>query len=237
VCTFLVLEHIKDPLAFIGQLKKRLKPNGILIIEAPDIRRYKVVNTESMLTHEHLYHYTIETLALTLSKFDMQLIDYSNKDITYGFSMIAAFKQKKNAGSKLTISGFEPLALLAQFIDVREKYRDKMTQTISDIIASKKATGQKIAVYGTGFLFNFAVEKCGLKIGDLDFSFDDTKEKAGTKIGALEIYPLKEITAHKPDVVLIFSEMFFELMKKNILAHIPEQKISVVNVHQLSTAL
>ena len=94
VCSFLVLEHVKDPLAFLKQLKARLKPNGILVVEVPDIRRYKVFNTESMLTHEHVYHYTIETLQLVMAKLGLQIVDCANKNVTYGFSLIAAFKIK-----------------------------------------------------------------------------------------------------------------------------------------------
>ncbi len=183
VCSFLVLEHIKDPLTFIGQLKKHLKPNGVLIIEVPDISRYKLFNTESMLTHEHVYHYTIGTLSLLLAKAGLQLIDYNNKNFTYGFSLIAAFKPKKEPTVKMNISGFEPLAMFGEFIHMREQYRFTMAKKLEELIAFEKASGRKIAVYGTGFLFNFAVERCGLIIDNIDYLYDDTPEKSGSKIG------------------------------------------------------
>jgi 2-polyprenyl-3-methyl-5-hydroxy-6-metoxy-1,4-benzoquinol methylase len=237
VCSFLVLEHIMHPLTFLAQLKKHLKPNGVLIIEAPDIRRYKLFNTESMLTHEHLYHYTIETLALVLSKFGFELIAHSNKDITYGFSMIAAFKLKRKVSLKFRQSGFEHIAVLTEFIEIRERYQVNMTQNLKTIFTNAGATGKTVAVYGTGFLFNFAQERCGLEVSDLTYLYDDTREKAGTKIGPREIYPLSKISEHNPDVVLIFSEMFFDLMKKNVLAAAIHKKPAVVDIHQQSITL
>jgi hypothetical protein len=187
-----------------------------------------------MLTHEHVYHYTIDTLALVLSQLGLELVDYSNKNITYGFSLIAAFRIKKKAIFSLNLPGFKTLALFAEFVDMREQYRLKMTRVLREIIDTERATGRKIAVYGTGFLFNFARERCGLNIEDIDYLYDDTKEKAGAKIGGLEIYPLSKITAHAPGMILIFSEMFFDLLKKNVLGQVENGKINIVNIHKQS---
>lgn len=236
VCVFLVLEHVMEPLAFLQQVKKLLKPGGVLILEVPDIRRYKLFNTESMLTHEHLYHYTIETLALVLAKCGFELVDHTNKDITYGFSLISAFKLKRNAKPAFKVSGFEPLALLSEFIAMRLRYRAKMAENIGSIVSSAKKSGKKLGIYGAGFLFNFAREKGGLNLKDIDYLYDDTREKAGTKVDSLRVYSLSQIKAHAPDIVLVFSEMFFELMKQNILKHANE-KTEIVNIHQQSRSV
>ncbi|HWB62996.1 MAG TPA: class I SAM-dependent methyltransferase [Chitinophagales bacterium] len=234
VCCFLVLEHIQNPLAFLKQLKKHVKPGGLLVLEVPDIDRYKHFNSETMLTHEHVYHYTIKTLSHLLTVMDMKLVSYSNKNISYGFSLLAAFANGRPK-SKTTLSGgFETLQVFEGFMDMRDSYRAKMQVALSDIVTKAQQRGQKLAVYGTGFLFKFAQEKCGLKTNDVDYLFDDTPEKAGTALDGKKILPLAEIAALNPGVVIVFSEMFFNLMKNNIEKHLPAGAADIVNIHQKS---
>ena len=68
----------------------------------------------------------------------------------------------------------------------------------------------------------------------IDYLYDDTKEKAGTSIGQPNIRPLSKNAEEKPDTVLVFSEMFFPLLEKHILAYIEKEKVNIVNVHQQS---
>jgi len=55
-----VIEHIKDPLAFLYDLKNNLHPGGFLMIEVPDVHYYPL--NSSGICHEHLYHFSWKTL-------------------------------------------------------------------------------------------------------------------------------------------------------------------------------
>ena len=58
------LEHILDSGLCIENVKKLMKPNGLLYIEVPDASRYCDVNLSPFffLTYEHLTHYSHQTL-------------------------------------------------------------------------------------------------------------------------------------------------------------------------------
>lgn len=234
VCSFLVLEHIQDPLAFVSRQVKHLKRDGILVIEVPDIRRYQAFRSESVLTFEHVYHYCIESLSFLLAHLDLEPVSYSNTDVSYGFSMIAAFRLKKRKKAKPQIDGFGVLSMIQGFIGERERYRQQMTEQLNGIMTRAREKGELIAVYGTGFLFNYAMDCCALDLGKVELLLDDTKEKAGKTLFERTIQPLTALKAARPGVIIVFSEMFFELMKQNILRTVDHEHIEIIDIHQRS---
>jgi SAM-dependent methyltransferase len=234
ICSFLVLEHIKDPISFIKLQIKHLSPKGFLIVEIPDIRKYTLFNSESLLTHEHLYHYCIESLSALLSKLNLELVSHSNKNISYGFSLIAAFKLNKSVRTNILTNGFDVSSIFQIFFEKRETYRQRMKSSIEHIFETAQNCGQTVAVYGIGSLFIYALEACGLNINNINFLYDDTTEKIGSFFCGKKVRPLFEIKKEKPDVILIFSEMFFMLMKKNVLLAIVDDSIHIVDIHKLS---
>jgi 2-polyprenyl-3-methyl-5-hydroxy-6-metoxy-1,4-benzoquinol methylase len=233
ICSFLVLEHIKDPLAFLNHQLRQLAPDGALIIEVPDIRRYVFFNSETLLTHEHVYHYCLESLTSVLEKLNVELIGSSNNNVSYGFSQIAAFKvskDKKSGALTNPIGGFKVLKEFQSFFEIRNSYRHKMTKTLAEITAQNNS----VAIYGTGFLFNYAVNQCGLDLTKVSYILDDTKDKIGTLYNNKEIKPLTFIKNYQPDTVIIFSEMFFEPLKQKVIEVLGLGKVNIVNIHQLS---
>jgi SAM-dependent methyltransferase len=228
ICAFLVLEHIKRPDVFVNQLKTLLKPTGVMIIEVPDIDRYRVSKSVTMLTHEHVYHYSGRTLGALMSGCGLCQVKFTNRNVSYGFSLLAAFEPHKRCKHIASGSAFESLSAFQEYLQVRERYRNRMASVLTSVIKKSKGT---TAVYGTGFLYTFAVDHCGLRADDLAFLFEDTAEKIGTTIGGKKVRALSDIGRTKPEMVLVFSEMFFDLMKKNILKHVDERSVQIINVH------
>jgi len=237
ICFFLVLEHIKNPLLFLSSTLKFLKPNGVLVIEVPDIKRYSNFNSETMLTHEHLYHYCINTLSALLGNINLELIEYSNKKISYGFSLLAAFRISKTKKNIIhSFSGFDSVLLFQDFLALREKYRKNLEYELTKIQNNISKRTLRLGIYGTGFLYSYAIEKCGLKNIDVEYLFDDTKEKIGTKLNNKEILPLSMIQEVHVDALIIFSEMFFGIMKNNVLRLTENRHIQIINIHQIAIA-
>lgn len=69
-----VLEHLEDPLEFLKQIGKNLKPNGYLFLEAPNINDallscYQVKGYEDFYYREpHLYYFSAQTLGRLLNQ-------------------------------------------------------------------------------------------------------------------------------------------------------------------------
>lgn len=69
-----VIEHTEDPLAFLENIAKNLKPNGYLYLELPNVSDvflevYKISGYEDFYYREpHLWYFSRETLKLLLDK-------------------------------------------------------------------------------------------------------------------------------------------------------------------------
>src|SRR3989344_1623901 len=56
ICAFQTLEHVSDPVAFIAQYKKYLKPGGVIAIEVPNLRD-ALVSTYDLPNHAKFFYH------------------------------------------------------------------------------------------------------------------------------------------------------------------------------------
>ena len=72
ICMFHVLEHISTPIAFLANVRKCLKPNGMLIVEVPNFfdnnKKLSTAYNNFTYMYEHLSYFTPDTLAYVLKK-------------------------------------------------------------------------------------------------------------------------------------------------------------------------
>lgn len=77
ICLFQVLEHLKDPIDFIGEAKKCLKPGGKLIIAVPNndsFIKYAVNNPLNLPPH-HTIHWNESSLKCLAQKLNFSVVD------------------------------------------------------------------------------------------------------------------------------------------------------------------
>jgi SAM-dependent methyltransferase len=86
-----VLEHIRDPAAFLAQLRAHLRPGGRLLIMTPNIRsllaRFSGQRWVSFKIPEHLYYYSPRSIRRLLegSGFDVLSIHGTGQYVTVAF--------------------------------------------------------------------------------------------------------------------------------------------------------
>ncbi|MCF8506965.1 MAG: class I SAM-dependent methyltransferase [Caulobacter sp.] len=74
VCAFQTLEHVADPVAFVGVLASHLRPGGLLMIEVPNLHDlllsvFDVPRYQSFFYHSaHLLYFTRESLAAVMAR-------------------------------------------------------------------------------------------------------------------------------------------------------------------------
>jgi len=74
ICSFQALEHMKDPEAFLRNIRKYLKPNGIIAIEVPNLYDslayiYDLPNHRQFFFHSaHLWYFTEKSLKKLMGK-------------------------------------------------------------------------------------------------------------------------------------------------------------------------
>lgn len=81
IIMFQVLEHIGDPVPLLRECAKRLSPGGRLIINVPNFSSWQSRFAAAKWLHldvpRHLVHFTPETLAATLERASLRLVDIS----------------------------------------------------------------------------------------------------------------------------------------------------------------
>jgi 2-polyprenyl-3-methyl-5-hydroxy-6-metoxy-1,4-benzoquinol methylase len=231
ICCFLVLEHIKEPHQFLQKIKGLLNDDGVIIIEVPDLETYNSSYSDSLLTHEHVYHYNIDTLNYLMFNNGLELIAYNNKNVSYGFSLIAAYKLNNQPVFSSTKSSFPILFEFQSFLKKHHNYIPKMSKIVADILLESKKQNKKVGVFGIGYLFNRFVETSN-NSHHFDYLFDETDQKIGKEISDVKIEPLLHLI-NKKDIgyIIIFSEMFFREMCDKINHYYKEHQFEIIDIH------
>ncbi len=95
------LEHISKPKKFLNKLKNYLKEDGKLVIEVPDLNQYE--KDDTILTAEHITHFTEETLKKLLNNCSFVFIKKEKENLSRKYSIRLIFK-KTNHQKKYQIN-------------------------------------------------------------------------------------------------------------------------------------
>lgn len=214
VTAFLVLEHIKDPFNFLDQISDLLNVDGTLIIEVPNVENYWTFQSETMITFEHVYHYSIETLTSVLNKAGYKLISCLPKGTSYGFSMTASFHRADHTDQKeWKGAGEKTYSLFNKYLDSLERYKGLLKDYLHRIFETK----EKVYFFGAGEFFKELVKISEKEIKENTLAIiDETEDKIGTNLFGLSIISLDEVPKD-PITVVIASESFTLQIEKKIL--------------------
>lgn len=97
---YFVLEHIAKVREFLSECYETLKPNGIMICEVPDIRLYPK-NISALILHEHVNHFSLNTLVRIANSIGFRLIDSSTSLCSRSYGFVTAFTKSKSKCNKL----------------------------------------------------------------------------------------------------------------------------------------
>ena len=112
-----VLEHINDPLIFLEDIYRDLSADGIVIFSVPDCTTAIENGDISMLIHEHLNYFSVDSLT-----FLVRQAGFSNVNVVQGDHggtlLCSAMKGKQKSGVVLELAGE-----LLKFQRFKEKHK------------------------------------------------------------------------------------------------------------------
>ncbi len=167
-----VVEHVSDLGAFFEALRMLLRPDGVLVLELPDVEEGFALGSPAILWEEHVSYFTRALAEYMLERFGFHVSD--RRRYVFGGGSIAFVAQKKAIPVCCTIPRPDPsatLELLRGFVAGMERQKSE----IRSVVSLARSSGYKVLIYGA------APRSCLLvsvgKIAEMiDFVVDDRQD-------------------------------------------------------------
>ncbi len=167
-----VLEHAHDPRAFLRGLAPLVGPEGYLVFELPDSRKFLDACDYSFVWEEHIAYFSPATLKAFLEANGCEVLEI----LTYPYALEDSLVAMVQMGKPVVHSATEglPAELIRgrhyakRFPEVRERHRTQF--------ARLRAAGKRVVLFGAGHLAAKFLNL--LEMGDyVDCVIDDNPNK------------------------------------------------------------
>jgi SAM-dependent methyltransferase len=205
-----VLAQVPDLNDFVSGMARLLKPEGVITLEFPHLKRLMTQNQFDTIYHEHFSYFSLITIERLAAQNGLKLIDVEELP-THGGSL-RVYLARRSSLRPTTPSvaalldreqryGLRDLATYASFA---EQVRRTKRRLLSFLIAAKDS-GKVICGYGAPGKGNTLLNYCGIGTDFLEFTVDRNPYKHGrfTPGMHIPIHPVDAIDALKPDYILI----------------------------------
>ena len=140
-----VVEHVSDLEAFFGALRALLRPDGLLVLELPDVEEGFALGSPAILWEEHVSYFTQALAEYMLERFGFQISD--RRRYVFGGGSLAFVAQKKAVPASCAIRRPDPSAtteLLRGFVAGMERQKSE----IESVVSLARSSGYKVLIYG-----------------------------------------------------------------------------------------
>jgi hypothetical protein len=139
------VEHVSDLGAFFEAVRMLLRPDGLLVLELPDVEEGFALGSPAILWEEHVSYFTLALAEYMLERFGFHVSD--RRRYVFGGGSIAFVAQKKAVPVSCTIQRPDPsatLALLRGFVSGMERQKDELRS----VVWLARSNGYKVLIYG-----------------------------------------------------------------------------------------
>ncbi len=143
VLTFFALEHAAEPRIFLAQIRRLLKPGGILHLVIPNVRQ----NTGDFIVVDHVNHFMPSSLRLALAAENYADVDIDEDAHTAAYVVDAV--RSNSPAPAAACPGADVARFASQARGYARYWRDagEAVRTFE----RDRARGRKSAIYGSGF--------------------------------------------------------------------------------------
>ncbi len=211
-----VMAHVPDINGFVGGLKTILKPDGVIVIEAPYLKNLLDEVEFDTVYHEHIFYFSLTALDQVFARHGLTIFDVVRVPIHGGslrifaaHSMVAERRQSVNDlleeednWGVATTQGYQAFAQRVAHLK----------QSLVETLQTLKSQGKRIAVYGASAKGSTLLNTFGITHELIDFVVDRSTVKQGlyTPGTHLHIKPPSALLDEQPDAVLLLTWNFAE---------------------------
>ncbi|HXZ48487.1 MAG TPA: class I SAM-dependent methyltransferase [Usitatibacter sp.] len=208
-----VLEHVEDPVAFLGSHHPFLAERGCVAVAVPDSTESVALGDISMLMHQHVNYFTLASLRRTVSAAGFTVLKVEKSG--YGGSLYCLARRGKAAGPGDASDGDE-----ARFF---ERARAALGRARARI-AARPAAGFYMPLRAAPYLAAFDLARPGVRV------FDDTAHWHRGQIDGLPlpIENIGDLAADPPPSVFVMSLTFGDVVRDKVRRVAPGVEVSTL---------
>lgn len=205
---------MEDPDKFIGDVRKILASDGLLVIQQNYLATMLKQNAFDNIVHEHLEYYSLTSLDNLLKRHGMEVFDVELSEVNGGsFRTYIGLRGRKGI-SKET----------AEFYKKEEKMKltnpktyENFAENVSglkkelfNLIKKLKSKGKKVYIYGASTRGNTLLQYCGLDRKYIKAAVERNPEKWGKIFSSVGIPIISEEQGRRerPDYMLVLPWFF-----------------------------
>jgi SAM-dependent methyltransferase len=209
-----VFAHVPDPRSFVAGLKKVLKPNGVVVIEAPYLGEFIDKLEFDTIYHEHFSYFSLSAVNHLVKRYGLMLADVELVPIHGGSLRMfiaheGAAAPSGNVEKMLAEEERRGMKDTAFYRDFADRVR-KLGEELNALLRNFKSEGKRIAAYGASAKGSTLMNTYGIGASEIDFVADRSTLKQGrlTPGNHLPILPPEALMEKRPDYALLLTWNF-----------------------------
>jgi SAM-dependent methyltransferase len=167
-----VVEHVSDLEQFFAAVRTLLRPDGLLVLELPEVAEAFALGSPAILWEEHVSYFTQALAEYMLGRFGFHVLD--RRRYVFGGGSLAFVAQRRAMPAALTASRPDPsstIELLRGFVAAMEQQKSE----IRSLVSLARSNGYQVLIYGAAPRSCLLVSVC--QIADMiDFVVDDRQD-------------------------------------------------------------
>mgnify|MGYP001609671552 CR=1 FL=1 len=215
ICANNVFAHVPLIDELVLAIRRLLKPEGILVIEAPYLVDFIQKNLFDTIYHEHVSYLSVKPLITFFKRFDMMVFDVQKTNSHGGSIRVFIKKNESKRRVRPSVEKFvkEEKVLGLQSLRTYQRFWKNVTKNKKELrlmLKELKSQGKSIVGYGAPAKGNTLLNYFDIGLDILEYIVDDSQYKQGLYSPGmhLPIVAPSKISETKPDYVLILAWNF-----------------------------
>ena len=166
-----VVEHVSDLGQFFAAVRTLLNPDGLLILELPDVEEGFALGSPAILWEEHVNYFTQALAEYMLGRFGFRVLD-RRKYVFGGGSFAFVAQMEAVPPSAAALPDPAPMVRMLQGFVARMQ---RQKEELSNLVSQARSAGYQVVMYGAAPRSCLMVSVC--QIADMiDFVVDDRQD-------------------------------------------------------------